>query len=180
MNDLLILATLLDGPQHGYALKKQAGFISGQPELHNNLVYPLLRRFVERGWVTRKETAGQRGQVRQMYSLTPPGRQELIRRLREFDGAEVRSPEGFRLRVGFFEALDPAARDQILEKRKSFLEARDGKFANLERDMDLGRYGGEVVRFLRWQIRAELAWIDRLRRIALVPKRKVTQSERRK
>ena len=180
MNDLLILATLLAGPQHGYALKKQAGLISGQPELHNNLIYPLLRRFVERAWVTRKEAAGERGQVRQMYSLTPLGRRELIRRLGEFDGTEVRSPEAFHLRVGLFETLDPSTRNQVLDKRKSFLEAREGKFANLERAMNIGRYGAEVVRFLRQQIRAELAWIDRLRRMSPGPKRKVAGSERSK
>jgi hypothetical protein len=45
MNDLLLLATLLEGPKHGYALKKQAGLILGEAELQNNLVYPLLRRF---------------------------------------------------------------------------------------------------------------------------------------
>ena len=58
MNDLLMLAALLGGPKHGYALKKQAGLMTGQANLHNNLVYPLLRRFVARGWVTRKKVAG--------------------------------------------------------------------------------------------------------------------------
>ena len=45
MIDLIILASLLDGPKHGYALKKQAGMIFNHSQLHNNLVYPLLRRF---------------------------------------------------------------------------------------------------------------------------------------
>ena len=74
MNDLIFLSLLLPGPLHGYALKRQGGIISGQAELHNNLVYPLLRRFVVRGWVTRRKTAGERGQTRQVYSLTEIGR----------------------------------------------------------------------------------------------------------
>jgi hypothetical protein len=45
MNDLIILATLLDGPKHGYQLKREAGFILGQGAMHNNLIYPMLRRF---------------------------------------------------------------------------------------------------------------------------------------
>ena len=65
MNDLLLLSLLLAGPQHGYALKKRAGLISGQPAMHNNLVYPLLRRFVENKWVKQKVAAGERGQTRQ-------------------------------------------------------------------------------------------------------------------
>jgi len=55
MNDLVLLAALLPGPQHGYALKKQVGMISGKPEMHNNLVYPLLHRFVQNGWVSKRE-----------------------------------------------------------------------------------------------------------------------------
>jgi len=77
MNDLLLLSLLLAGPQHGYALKKRAGFISGQPSMHNNLVYPLLRRFVENKLVKQKATAGERGQTRLMYSLTTLGRRVL-------------------------------------------------------------------------------------------------------
>jgi DNA-binding PadR family transcriptional regulator len=45
----MILALLLEAPQHGYALKKRAGLISGSADMHNNLVYPLLRRFVGKG-----------------------------------------------------------------------------------------------------------------------------------
>ena len=44
MNDLLLLAMLLEGPQHGYALKKKVPLITGHGEMHNNLVYPLLKR----------------------------------------------------------------------------------------------------------------------------------------
>ena len=46
MNDLLLLAMLLDEPKYGYQLKREAGWITGQDALHSNLVYPLLRRFL--------------------------------------------------------------------------------------------------------------------------------------
>jgi len=165
MNDLLLLSLILGAPQHGYALKKRAGLITGQPDMHNNLVYPLLRRFVEKGWVRQKAAAGKRGQTRQMYSLTPPGRRELIRRLSEFGDAEARSPEAFHLRVGLFELLEPAVREQILEKRGEHLERNDAHFANLQTEIDLGRYGNEVVRVLRQRARAEIKWIERLGRM---------------
>jgi DNA-binding PadR family transcriptional regulator len=170
MNDLMLLAILAEGPKHGYALKKQAGMVLGLPDMHNNLVYPLLRRFVTQKWVTQRKTAGQRGQTRQVYSLTPLGRTALIGRLRQFDDAS--SAEAFRLRVGLFEILDPSAREQILMARKNFLEAREQRFALLETGMDLGRYGSEVTRFMREQIRAELAWIARLRRMNRARKEK--------
>lgn len=64
MTDIIVLATLLGGPKHGYQLKHEAGLILGQTNLHNNLVYPLLRRFTEEGWVTSKTVPGERGQRR--------------------------------------------------------------------------------------------------------------------
>jgi len=163
MNDLMLLAILAEGPKHGYALKKQAGVVLGQPDMHNNLVYPLLRRFVAHKWVTRRQTAGERGQTRQVYSLTALGRDALLDRLQQFDDAS--SAEAFRLRVGLSELLEPSAREQILTARQNYLEAREQRCALLETGMDLGRYGSEVTRFMREQIRAELAWIARLRRM---------------
>jgi DNA-binding PadR family transcriptional regulator len=164
MNDLLLLATLLGGPQHGYALKKQAGLITGSPAMHNNLVYPLLRRFVREGWVRERRAAGERGQSRVVYSLTPAGRAELARRLSEFGDAEARSADAFRLRVGLFEILGAEARGEILARRKSYLEQRDAHLARIQKAMKLGRYSGEVVRFIRKQTQAELRWVERLRR----------------
>jgi DNA-binding PadR family transcriptional regulator len=166
MNDLLLLATLLKGPNHGYALKKQAGFFSGGTEMHNNLVYPLLRRFVGQGWVSQKKAPGERGQTRVVYALTAAGRAELVRRLREFGEAEARSAEAFHLRVGLFGVLGRTEREEVLEKRESYLAARGQRLAAIEKNAALGRYGDEAVRFLRQEIRAERSWIDRLRQMS--------------
>ncbi len=163
MNDLIVLAILAEGPKHGYALKKQAGLALGQPDMHNNLVYPLLRRFVAQKWVTQRKTPGERGQTRQVYSLTPLGRNALVDRLRRFD--EASSAEAFRLRIGLFELLDPSTRAQILAAREDYLRGRERRLALLQNQMHLGCYGRQVTKFLRQQIRTELAWISRLRRM---------------
>ena len=166
MSDLLLLANLLDGPKHGYALKKQVGLISGQEEMHNNLVYPLLRRFVENGWVSKRRGAGERGQTREIYSLTGKGKQELLRRLSEVTSKELASENAFHLRVGLFAALDAATRGRILAERDRWLASREERLARLDAAMDLGAWGGEVVRFRREQIRFERKWISRLKRKA--------------
>ena len=93
MTDLMILAMLLAGPKHGYQLKREAGIILGQDSLHNNLVYPLLRRFMDSKWVNCKTVPGQRGQTRNQYSLTALGRKELLSRLSSFAEQDARSPE---------------------------------------------------------------------------------------
>jgi DNA-binding PadR family transcriptional regulator len=166
MNDLVLLAALLSGPQHGYALKKQVGLISGNREMHNNLVYPLLRRFVENGWVSKREAQGQRGQTRELYSLTAKGKHELLLRLGDFSEKRAGSPAEFHLRVGLFPVLDPDARKQILVERNSWLDGRDKNLARIESGLERNSWGVEVVRFLRRQIGAERTWITSLQRKA--------------
>lgn len=177
MNDLLLLALLLRGSQHGYALKKQASLLTGQTDMHNNLVYPLLRRFVGERWVTQKKASGERGQTRQVYSLTALGRQTLTARLCEFDESAVSSADQFRLRVGMFEVLDPPSRATILDKREAYLRKRAERFGPLQREMEMGSYGREVVRFIRQQIDSELAWIEKLRRVNRNPQRKAATNK---
>jgi DNA-binding PadR family transcriptional regulator len=164
MNDLLLLAALLPGPQHGYALKKQVGLITGHRAMHNNLVYPLLRRFVENAWVSKRQSAGQRGQTREIYALTPKGKQELVRRLADYPQNEVASADAFRIRVGLFAVLDAETRNRILASRDQFLASREAHLARISATADPPPWGNEVVRFYRKQIRAERTWIASLTR----------------
>ncbi|HWC19772.1 MAG TPA: PadR family transcriptional regulator, partial [Terriglobales bacterium] len=84
MTDLIILATLLSRPKHGYQIKHEAGMILGQGILHNNLVYPLLRRFMNDKLVSRRTVPGERGQTRHRYAITFLGRKQLVARLSAF------------------------------------------------------------------------------------------------
>jgi DNA-binding PadR family transcriptional regulator len=166
MTDLLLLAMLLGGPMHGYALKKRAGWLTGQQNLHNNLVYPLLNKFRKAGWITQKTGRGQRGQTREVYSLTAKGKAELMRRLQEFTEKDAASDGAFRLRIGMFFVLDAQARARILEARDTFLEQRENRYTHLASAMDLGKWGGETTAFLREQVRAERKWILRLKKLS--------------
>jgi DNA-binding PadR family transcriptional regulator len=165
MNDLIILATLLDGPKHGYQLKREAGFILGQGAMHNNLIYPMLRRFTAEGWVNKKTVPGERGQTRLQYAITPLGRQELVKQLSEFSESDASSFGGLITRVGMFEVLQAPDRERILKRREAYLQGREQKLSGLRKNMDLGIYGAEVVRYLIEQIHSELGWIRRLHRI---------------
>ena len=166
MNDLLLLALLLGGPKYGYQLKREAGWMMGHEALHNNIVYPLLRRFLQEGWVSRKAVPGQRGQTRQQYALTDKGRRTLMERLNRFGEADAASEQAFRLRLGLFPFLDSEVQGTVFGLREKYLERRDGVLAALEENLDLGRFGGEIVRYMRKQIATEQDWISHLRRLA--------------
>lgn len=165
MNDLLLMAMMLDEPKYGYQLKREAGWMVGQDPLHNNIVYPMLRRFLQEGWVSKKAVPGKRGQTRQQYALTAQGRRVLFQRMNSFTENDASSAEAFYLRVGMFVALDAESRESILAKREDYLQRRDQKLENLQAQMELGKFGGEIVRYLRKQIEMECEWIRHLRRM---------------
>jgi DNA-binding PadR family transcriptional regulator len=166
MNDLLLLAMLLGGPRYGYQLKREAGWMMGQEALHNNIVYPMLRRFLEQGWVRKKAVPGDRGQTRQQYALTREGRRIFFERVHAFSRAEARSEEAFFLRVGVFQVLAPESRQAILAAREGYLAHREQRLETLEAKLELGKFGGEIVRHMRKQIGLEQEWIRHLRRIS--------------
>jgi DNA-binding PadR family transcriptional regulator len=166
MNDLLFLAMMLAGPKYGYQLKREAGWIMGQDPVHNNIVYPLLRRFLEQGWVSKKEVPGERGQTRQQYAITGEGRRHLFERLNEFSDEDAASEPAFGVRVGMFVALKSEVREMILAKRESYLRHRDQKLEAMTANLETGKFGGEVVKHMRKQIEIELEWVAHLRRLA--------------
>jgi DNA-binding PadR family transcriptional regulator len=138
----------------------------GQEALHNNIVYPMLRRFLEEGWVSKKAVPGERGQTRQQYVLTADGRRYFFERMNAFSEADASSADAFHLRVGIFAALKPESREAILAGREKYVARRDQKLETLQGKMELGKYGGEIVRYMRRQIEMEQDWIRHLRRVA--------------
>lgn len=160
-----MLALMLGGPKYGYQLKREAGWIMGQEALHNNIVYPLLRRFLEEKWVSKKEVPGERGQTRQQYALTAEGRKFFFSRLNTFGDAEARSEGAFHLRVGLFPVLTSEERKGILDARDAYLQHRDQKLEGLDAGMEIGKFGVEVVSHMRKQIELDREWIRHLRRI---------------
>jgi DNA-binding PadR family transcriptional regulator len=165
MNDLLLLALLLGSPKYGYQLKREAGWMVGHEPLHNNIVYPMLRRFLEEGWVKKKAVPGERGQTRQQYALTADGKRNLIERLSQFSEADASVEAAFHLRVGLFAVLKADAQEAMLETREKRLQRRNQVLEGLEGKMDLGKFGGEVVRHMRKQIEMEQEWVRHLRRM---------------
>jgi DNA-binding PadR family transcriptional regulator len=73
----MLLATLDDGPQHGYAIMEtlRAGS-GGQFDLPTGTIYPALRR-LERAGLVRTAWAEEGGRRRRVYELTPSGHRSL-------------------------------------------------------------------------------------------------------
>ncbi len=72
------LATLIDGPLHGYAIVRRASELSeGAVRLSTGTLYALLDRATDQGLVEAGEPYTQAGRQRRDYTLTQHGRTEL-------------------------------------------------------------------------------------------------------
>jgi PadR family transcriptional regulator len=75
--DTLLLATLQDGPRHGYAIKEALRHgSSGRFDLPTGTIYPALHR-LERAALISGSWSIVDGRRRRSYELTPAGRRKL-------------------------------------------------------------------------------------------------------
>ena len=175
MTDLVLLTALLGAPAYGYALKRTAGLIFGGGQLHNNLVYPLLKKFVESGWVEQKTVPGDRGQKRKQYRITAAGRDYLIEQIATFGEREASNDGAFLFRVAMFDLLPAKKRKEIVSIRKAYLAARLSDLYKLEKVGKPQSFSGIVLEHFQDLVRNELRWISEL----VEPKSRPTQKEER-
>ena len=73
-----ILASLLDGPRHGYAIIQRTKELSGgRVRLATGTLYTALDRLTAEGHVELVREEIVNGRVRRSYGLTPPGAEAL-------------------------------------------------------------------------------------------------------
>jgi transcriptional regulator len=77
---MLILRTLLWGPQHGYAIGQTIRVQSSEVlQVEAGSLYPALQRLARKGWVTAKWGQTSANQRAKFYRLTPAGKKQLLR-----------------------------------------------------------------------------------------------------
>ncbi len=78
--DLLILRTLIFGPQHGQGIARAIQQTSDEELLvEHGALYPGLQRLEERGWIAAKWGVSSNNRKARFYSLTPAGRKQLVK-----------------------------------------------------------------------------------------------------
>lgn len=163
--DIIILRHLRRQPAHGYELRKRVEETTGIV-LHNNSLYPALKRFEESGAVVRRaeEQAGR--PPRNVYSITPVGL-ELLHDLLADLPAELASDENeFLTRFGQFSLLEPGERLAILDSRDRALEARIAHLQALLPRAEADLWNREVTAELIRRSEAEREWLTGLRAAA--------------
>lgn len=98
--DLLILRTLIFGPQHGQGIARAIQETSEKELLvEHGALYPALQRLEERGWISAKWGISSNNRKARFYSLTAAGRKQLVKetdKWKRLTGAIARilGPEG--------------------------------------------------------------------------------------
>ena len=78
--DMLILQTLVWGPQHGHGIGQAIRARSEDLlQVETGSLYPALHRLVKRGWLRAKWGMSEANQRARYYQLTPAGRAQLSR-----------------------------------------------------------------------------------------------------
>jgi transcriptional regulator len=76
--DMLILKTLLAGPQHGWAISQTIRERSGEAfQINQGALYPALHRLEDRGWVKAEWGTTENNRRARFYTLTRAGRAQL-------------------------------------------------------------------------------------------------------
>ena len=76
--DLLILRTLLSGPNHGHAIAKHIQRTSEDLlQVETGSLYPALHRLEAKGWIGASWDLSDRGKRAKYYRLTARGRRQL-------------------------------------------------------------------------------------------------------
>jgi PadR family transcriptional regulator, regulatory protein PadR len=84
---MLILKTLARlGSMHGYGIAQHIHQMSNDVlEVEEGSLYPALQRMLVKGWVVAEWRQSENNRRARFYKLTPEGRKQLARELREFE-----------------------------------------------------------------------------------------------
>jgi len=111
--EILILRRLRGGPAHGYELRKRVEETTGFV-LHNNSLYPALRRFEEAGAVTKTAEPQEGRPPRLVYTLTEVGQELLHDMVADLPAEQAGDETEFLARLGQFSEINPAERAGII------------------------------------------------------------------
>ena len=165
--EIIILRRLRSGPAHGYELRKRVEETTGFV-LHNNSLYPALRRFEEAGAVTKTAEPQQGRPPRLVYTLTEVGHELLHDMLADLPPEQAAEPAEFLARLGQFSLINSAERSAVLASRTQAVRQQLTHYhAMYKLATDHGEpWGALATGHLIRAHEQELAWLAELAELA--------------
>jgi DNA-binding PadR family transcriptional regulator len=168
--EILILRRLRSGPAHGYELRKRVEQTTGVV-MHNNSLYPALRRFEEAGAVTKTAQPQEGRPPRLVYTLTEVGHELLHDMIADLPPEQAVNDAEFVARLGQFSLLNSSERAVVLAARTRAVREQLAHF-HVMRDLATERgepWGALVTSELIRRHERELAWLAELGELAAQP-----------
>ncbi len=164
--ELAILGFLRDRPLHGYDLRRRIAALMGHVRpVADGTLYPAIKRMEASGRLIRKDEPGIAAAPRRTLYLTPDGRAELERRLRDPDDLDISDENRWFVLLAFLRHLDePGDQAAVLRRRLTFLEEPTSFFYDDgDRPMGAEEFGDPfrqgLLTIAHATSQAELAWL---------------------
>ncbi|MEU7695387.1 PadR family transcriptional regulator [Microbispora hainanensis] len=162
---VLILGVLLDGPLHGYEVRKKLELWGAQhwANVAFGSIYHALGKMAQEGLLEVVGDDRPSGRGRTVYGITPEGRAEFDRRLREHWSEIMPIVDPFQVALTFMDRLPKADLPAIVRERAELLRAG---FASYERARHAKRAAGaprhvdECLELTAAEFRAQLEWLE--------------------
>ena len=174
--ELLALARLMYGPQHGYLIAKVASDMLGPwAKVNPGSLYPTLARLVESGLIAEVGPAPDRRRDPRAYAITDAGRARFRELMLDTASNPGDYQRRFHLKVPSLEFLEPDERRRLFDHYGEYCRTA---IDYLEKEARLLRQYGpgsgatsaagiatavDLMAHQADQWRAELAWAERLR-----------------
>ncbi|MEU7879713.1 PadR family transcriptional regulator [Microbispora bryophytorum] len=163
---VMILGVLLDGPLHGYEVRKTLELWGTQhwANIAFGSIYHALGKMAQEGLL---EVAGDSGppdgRGRTVYVITPQGRAEFDRRLREHWSEIMPIVDPFQVALTFMDRLPKADLLAVVRERTERLRAGFASFErarNAKRAADAPRHVDECLALSAAEYGAQLEWLE--------------------
>ncbi len=161
MLDFAILGLLMEGPRHGYELKRALGEL-GFWKVSFGSLYPALKRLEKRGAIEASAGSGRR----KSYTITDQGR-ETFDTLLATDPEASESDRAFQVRLAFLTHLPQERRVRVLQDRRKRLTtqlktARETLVEARTSSKNPDRYRLALMEHSMQSTQADIAWLDGL------------------
>lgn len=156
------MGALLEGPAHGYELRRRLGRGIGPIwRIPQSQLYQLLKRLREEGLLEVREMREGNRPPRRVYSLTPSGRGELLSWLTE----PVRRVRDIRVeflaKLYFLRRFAPDLIPDLISSQREWLSRLRERLSAMESlPVDDPLIGRLALSFRLSQVRAILAWLE--------------------
>ncbi|MGI5160356.1 PadR family transcriptional regulator [Microbispora sp. CA-102843] len=165
---VMILGVLLDGPLHGYEVRKTLELWGTQhwANIAFGSIYHALGKMAQEGLLEVVGDGGPSdgGRGRTVYAITPEGRAEFDRRLREHWSEIMPIVDPFQVALTFMDRLPKADLLAVVRERTERLRVGFASFErarNAKRAADAPRHVDECLALSAAEYRAQLEWLER-------------------